>query len=151
MKEASSIWPLRAGEATWRFGAAGLFSRALMTPILGLLVALVTAAALEHRRFARVLSVFGFLGSLLAIFALGLFGLDTLQTRASVRPEATTAFDTAWIVAAVKYVLGAFVALLLGIGGWKVSRTPAVGEPGAARKAADDRILISAERPEPQP
>ena len=36
----AAIYPISLGEPAWRFGAAGLLSQALMTPLLGLLIAL---------------------------------------------------------------------------------------------------------------
>lgn len=116
------VWPPRLGEVTWRFGAVGLVSRAIMTPLLGLLLALMTTVLMEHRRTARVVSVVSFAGAALVLAAVVIFALDALQTRAQIRADALTAFDTATIVAIIKYLLTSLVAVALGIGGWKASR-----------------------------
>lgn len=144
------VWPMRVGQVTWRFGAAGLLSRALMTPLFGLLIGLVTATLLEHRIMTRVLSIVAFLGALLGVLAMVMFGLDALQARSGVRPEALTAFDTAWIVALIKYFLGTITAILLGVGGWKAARhrSRRTARPGTAESPAEkdsERVLISAE------
>lgn len=139
------VWPLRVGEVTWRFGAVGLFSRAVMTPVFGLLLALATAIYMEHRVTTRILSILGFAGALLALVAIGFFTLDALQTRASVRPEAAGAFDTASAVAVVKYLLGLVVTTALAVGGWKASRK-STGRESAGETGS---VLVSSKEATP--
>lgn len=142
------IWPLRVGQVNWRFGAAGLVSQSVMTPLLGLFLAIATAALVGHRIAARVLSVIALAGGIMGILAIAMFGLDALEARASVRPESMTAFDRASIVAGVRYILGTVTAFLLGIGGWKASRKssrPAAAardSSAAGASGADSRVLI---------
>jgi hypothetical protein len=119
------VWPLRLGQVTWRFGAVGMFSRALMTPLLGLLVGLVTAIYMGHRRVTRFLALLGWAGAALSLAAVGILGFDALQTRGQVQAEALAAFDTAAVVAVAKYLAGAVVAFLLGRGGWRAGRRSA--------------------------
>lgn len=144
------IWPLRIGQLNWRFGAAGLVSQSVMTPLLGMLLAVATAAAVGHRLLARVLSGIAVAGGILGILAIAMFTLDALEARASVRPEAMVAFDRATIVAGMRYSLGTITAFLLGIGGWKASRkgsraAAAVGSAPKPRTSGDDpRVLIGA-------
>jgi hypothetical protein len=122
------VWPLNPGQVTWRFGALGLFSRAIMTPTLGILVALAAAVVLEHRWALRLVSVAAFLAAGLALAALGVFVLDASQTRSQVVADAQGAFTAASVVAILKYGLGAALLLLLAAGGWRASR-----ETGRAR------------------
>lgn len=119
---ALSVLPPRLGEVSWRFGAAGLFSRALMTPLLGFLLAYAVALLLEQRRVLRAFSV---LNAVLAVVLLGattLFILDAVQMRAQVNPQAKTAFDVATLVALAKYGLGMVVTVAFAVTGWKGSR-----------------------------
>src|SRR5687768_7635051 len=51
-----SVWPFRLGEVAWRFGAVGLFSRSLLTPLLGLFLLLGLSILAEHRLFTRVVA-----------------------------------------------------------------------------------------------
>ena len=136
------VLPVRMGEVAWRFGAAGMMSRAVMTPLLGLLIALTTAAVFRHRMAARVLAILSFVGTALLLGGIAVFSLDALQARAQVRPEAASAFGIASGVALAKYALGAVVTALAGIAGWKVSRRSSAAaptrrhrEPDAARAA----------------
>lgn len=143
------IWPLRVGQLNWRFGAAGLVSQSVMTPLLGMFLAVATAAAMGHRMLARILSGVAIGAGVLGILAIGMFALDALEARASVRPEAMMAFDRATLVAILRYSLGTITAFLLGIGGWKASRkgrsAAAAASAPASRTAADDsRVLIGA-------
>lgn len=122
------VWPIRAGDTNWRFGALGLGSRVVMTPALGMLVALVAAAALDHRRIMRALAVVSFLGGAAAALAATMFAFDALQTRAQVRPDSLAGFDTAAVVALVKYGLGVVTGAVLGVAGWRAARIRA-GDP----------------------
>jgi hypothetical protein len=116
-----SIWPLQMGEVSWRFGAVGLFSRAVMTPLLGLLLAFAVAVLLEHRLMTRAIAVVGGLTALAIAGVSILFVLDALQMRAQVRPEAKTAFDVASAVALGKYGLGFLLLGVFAVSGWKAS------------------------------
>ena len=137
------VMPFRFDSSTWRFGAVGLVSRALMTPIFGLLVAITTAAVFRHRRAARAFAVLAFLGATGTLVAVVAFGLDAIQTRAQVKSEAAGAFDLASGLALAKYLAGCAVLTLLGFAGWKAGRRPSPGEaaPVAAGQSRSPRIL----------
>jgi hypothetical protein len=124
-----SVWPLRPGEVSWRFGAVGLFSRALMTPLLGLLLMFAISLLFDHRRVTRTIAVAAGASILVIGGAMLLFVLDALQMRAQVRPEAMRAFDVATIVAFAKYGFAIITALGFAIPGWKASRPLDRGAP----------------------
>jgi hypothetical protein len=100
------LMPLRPGDPRWRFGAFGLLSNAMMIPLVGLLLAFIAATVYEHLRTRQLLGVL----SLLVAFGVGglfvLFGLDALQIRQDVRPNAQLAVKVASITAAAKAILG---------------------------------------------
>lgn len=114
--------PMRIGDVTWRFGAAGLLSNVLMLPIFGVLMAVTAAVLVGHRLLARTLAVLAFLGAVLGGLAIAMFFLDAIETRGAVRPEAVDIFYVAAGAALGKYVLGTITAVLLGVGAWKASR-----------------------------
>jgi hypothetical protein len=126
-----SVWPLQVGEVAWRFGAVGLFSRAMMTPLLGLLMAFTVAMLLEQRTMVRVLAVAGGLSALIIAGTSVFFLLDAVQMRAQVNPQAKTAFDVASVVALAKYGITISILVVFAIVGWKQSR--------GSRKAASSR------------
>ncbi len=51
-----AIWPPRMGEVSWRFGAFGLTTGALVSPILGLAMLKVAGVLLEHRAVVRTVA-----------------------------------------------------------------------------------------------
>lgn len=115
----TALLPARTGELAWRFGALGLVSQALMTPLLGGLIALVTAAVFGHRRALRVVQILGWIVVALSIGAIAMFLLDAVQMRSTVRPELKGAVDKASAVAMVKYLVTAGVAATLALASQK--------------------------------
>lgn len=102
---AVSITPFHVRNVQWRFGAVGMFTNTLITPGVGFMLAVVTAALLQHVRTQRVLAVLAWIGVVVLLGLLVVFGLDALQTRAMVRPEMVRPFVLASTVAACKLVL----------------------------------------------
>lgn len=115
----ASVWPLHPGEVRWRFGAVGLFSGALLVPVLAVLLAYAVALLLEHRMVQRVISVLSGLVALLLVAASVGFILDTLQMRSQVRPEAHHAFDVASALGLAKLLVGALGLVCLSLAGWR--------------------------------
>jgi hypothetical protein len=100
------LMPLRPGDPRWRFGAFGLLSNAMMIPMVGLLLAFIAATVYEHLRTRQLLGLL----AVLTAFGVGglfvLFGLDALQIRQDVRPNAQLAVKVASVTAAAKAILG---------------------------------------------
>ena len=118
----TSLYPWRLMEARWRFGAVGLMSNALLLPMPGLLLAYVTATILDHRRTRRVIGILGLAAAVLCVIALGVFGLDAIQTRAGVRPELRLSFNVASVSAAVKTIIAGAAFLAIGIASFRGRR-----------------------------
>lgn len=143
-----SVWPLRLGQATWRFGTVGLMSQTLMLMLLGMLLALATAALVGHRLVSQLLAWLALTGSVLGAVAMLMFGLDGLQVRSGVRVEAMGGFDRAAIVAIGKFALATGTALLMGIGGLKVSRTrdrEPVARSARSARTESSRVVLGAD------
>src|SRR6185436_14060598 len=77
-------WPMRLGDERWRYGTTGILLNTLTTPLLGVFMAMVIAAALEHRRTLRVIAGVTLVAGVTVLAAIAAFGLDYLQLRASV-------------------------------------------------------------------
>jgi hypothetical protein len=101
-----AVSPLQPASVGWRFGALGLGSQAIMTPLLGGFLAVVTAVVLGHRRALRALQVLALIVAVLFAAAIVLFLLDAIQMRTGIRSEAVRRFDSASLVALIKYVIG---------------------------------------------
>ena len=142
-----SVFPPRFGEVAWRFGAAGLFSRALLTPLLGLLLAFAVGLMLEHRRVLRALSLFSAFVAVVIVGAIGLFLLDAAQMRSQVVEQAKTPFDVASLIAIGKYGLGLLVLAAFTVCGRKASRGDnAVAKSRAREKGEAAGLLLGHQR-----
>ena len=125
--------PSNWGNATWRFGAVGLFSNFAMGLSLELFLLAVIAYVANHR---RVLLVLGVLSAVVAVLLLGssvLFVLDALQTRARVQPAMVRRFDFATGGALAKLLLYAVVNLILSRGEFLAARRRGRPAPPRAR------------------
>jgi hypothetical protein len=112
---ATTLYPWHPSDARWRFGAVGMMSNALLIPTAGLLVALVTSLVLNHTTLRRTISIIGFIAAGLCVVALGMFALDSIQTRAAVRPEMRLSFNVASLTAAAKTLLAGITYLGFGM------------------------------------
>ncbi len=136
-----TVSPLSPTIVSWRYGAVGLLSRSIMTPMVGLVVIFGTAVLLEHHRVQRGVMVLGFVGAVVLLLALGVFALDLLQLRRQVRPDAKTAYDVASATALLKLFAVTAVLLAFGVSGLKMVR-----RTSARRHHASTAPLVS--RPE---
>jgi hypothetical protein len=111
----TNVWPLRFGEVQWRYGSMGLLAGFLLTPLLGILFAMVASAILEHRLVLRILAIINVVSVAFLVLIIPFFVLDALQLRGTVNPEALTVFDVGVVKAAVKHLS---IAVALGWLGW---------------------------------
>lgn len=126
------ILPVRPDDAGWRFGAMGIVFNSLVTPLLGLFLAMVAAAVLGHSRTLRGLSVVSYAAAVVVALSLVLFVLDYLQARAGVVAERRSAVDIVSWKALFLGALGMIVAAGFGNFGWRASRAIATtGKPAA--------------------
>lgn len=140
----SNIWPLRVGEARWRFGGVGLISGYLVTPLLGDLMLMIAAATLERRIAQRALAVFNLLVAVLLAGILVIYPLDVLQLRGSVPRDSLAVFDGAAIRSVVKLLLLMVAFLGLAIAGFRLSKRAFGSREG--RKKTDGSMLVTAEK-----
>lgn len=120
-----SILPIRISEVNWRFGVFGLFSRALMTPLLALAAMCGLAYVRGHRGTLRFLGGIAALLVVILVLSIGMFALDAVQARAQVSPQAMSSFDVAATLAVGKIVFSSVILTLMAIGAWKSAGRPA--------------------------
>jgi len=117
-----TVLPPRPSEVSWRYGAGGMASRAIMTPTLGALT-MLAGGILAGRRWVVVsVSVVLALGTLALLGVSALFALDAIQMRGLTAEPVRPTFDWTAGVALVKLVAGSFVLALLAWTGWQASR-----------------------------
>ena len=130
-----SVWPLRMGETSWRFGTVGLLSQALMTPLLGALVLVIVAVTLNHRKTLATASGVALLLTLALLVVIPIFALDAIQMRTQVRTDAHRAFDLSSLLAAITLSAAFVSTLLLAIGSWKMGKSLKRRAPAAEAEA----------------
>lgn len=130
-----SISPLRWDDVRWRFGAAALLANALLIPNAGLLLLLLASINHGHATFRRVLGVCAFVGVAFWLFAIGMFGLDAVQSRAAVRSDMSTSFAIASWSALGKMLVGTITLFVLGLIGIR-------GSKGAEGRSQDPAALF---------
>lgn len=125
----TSIVPLRLGDIEWRFASLGLLSGFVLTPLLGIILAMWVAAYAGQPTVQRVIAVVNLVAG--AVFALLLvfFLLDILQLRSVVQPEAKAAFESAASKAVVKHLSFILASFYLGWRGLGAARRMSAAAP----------------------
>ncbi len=122
MDFATSVLPLRVASIEWRFATVGLLSGFLLTPLLGVVIAIALAAYAEHLRFLRVLSIANGVVALLLVVLMVFFALDIVQLRSVVQAQAKEAFQGAALKAVIKYLAFILAMAWLSVRGMRASR-----------------------------
>lgn len=134
-----AVWPPRMGEVSWRFGAFGLATSALVSPILAFAMAKIAGVLLDHRIVVRVVAVIDLVLLVLLLAGLAFFALDFLQLRATLATPSLGQYDTAGFKAAVNGVLELIVLGWMGVAGLRASTG---GGKGSAPHGAREGGLI---------
>lgn len=110
-----NVWPLRPGAVDWRYGAIGILSTFLLTPILGLVLVSVSAHATERRWLLRVVSLTSFAAGIALIVIIVAFALDAVQVRQSRAVDERWVTVVSFIIASAKHGLATICLLVLGV------------------------------------
>lgn len=113
-----AIWPFGIGDRQWRFGAVGLYTGAMMTPLLGLLIALVIALYVRNRGMIRAIVVVGGAAAAVTLLSIPVFLMDAVQLRGDVDANAVTAVNVATGSAVFKMILAIVICGAVAWGGW---------------------------------
>jgi hypothetical protein len=111
-----SVVPTHFGNTQWRFAVIGLLSNALMLPASGALVAVATAAVLNHARLQRVFGILLWLLVVIVMVSAVTFSLDAIQSRPAIKPDMLLSYQVASTTALAKLVLGAITFAFLAAG-----------------------------------
>ena len=115
----SRLWPLQLGSQDWRFGAMGILFNSLVTPLLGLGLAIAAAYLARHRATLAACSGLALVVAAIATIGLVAFVLAGVavaaKADAAVRPTVSVA---TWktVVLALAIIPS---AALLGLGGMR--------------------------------
>lgn len=118
----TSVLPIRAGSMEWRFASVGLLSGFLLTPLLGVALAMGVAHFAGHRRLQRILAVLNLVVSVALGVVLVFFLLDVVQLQGGVQAEAKAAFASAALKALIKHATFIVALAFLAWRGIRMSR-----------------------------
>jgi hypothetical protein len=141
-----SALPLRLGSIEWRFGAFGVLSGFLLTPMLGVLVAIGAATVLGHQRVVRAIGIVSVVVGIVLVAALTLFLLDAIQLRGAVPHEQMTAFKATAARAVIKALAGAAAFIWIGVVGMRgAAEEPAPAKPRRPTAGGAPMLVAKAE------
>jgi cytochrome bd-type quinol oxidase subunit 2 len=135
----AGVQPLSFDNLQWRFGAVGLLSGFILTPLLGIVLAIGVAHYAEHYVVQRILAVLNVLTALGFLMLLVLFVLDVLQLKNLVQPEAEAQFASAAWKAILKHGLFVVVTGWLGVAGFRLAKQERVERGGIGSMVAGTR------------
>jgi hypothetical protein len=134
----AALLPLRPGEVSWRFGAYGLITNSLITPILGLAITLVVS---DHEQRVRSMTVAATVCAALALILIAgfaLFVLDYIQLRQAVGRGARGPYDAAAFKAMLVAALEAGVLLSMALAAFRARTT----DPALSHRRRDRVGLV---------
>jgi hypothetical protein len=138
-----AVWPLRPALLGWRFGAIGLLSGGLMTPILALLILTVTAVALQHPRMQRLAGLLSAVTFVVLLAVTGVFTLDSVANKTVMEEGGAVSmvqYAVTVVKAIVKLVLAAAAAGGLAWAALRKSEAP----KEKTERAASPSLVASA-------
>lgn len=118
----STVWPLRPGDLSWRYGLLGLLGSYVHTAVLGFALGMAAAYVEERNTLLRVFAVTGLVCATALVLAMGLFALDVLQMRALRAEGLRAATLVSGGVQEIKYLAATLVLVCLGAGGVGTAR-----------------------------
>jgi hypothetical protein len=121
MDFASSIFPIQLRSPQWRFASAGLLSGFLLTPMLGIAIAMTVSAIRGHGRVQRFIAALNLLLAVALLILLIGFVLDVLQLNGMVPADGLRAFHLAAAKAVFKYVTSVLLLGLFALRGWNLA------------------------------
>lgn len=141
-------WQMHVSALNWRTGAVGLLSGAILTPIFGLFLAVLTASLLDHRWVQRTLGVLAILGGVALLVMVLIFTLDALQLRPAVAANMKRSFDVAAVKAVLSFTVGGGTLLATAYSVFWAGRKKEEQKPAArpVRGATDSLPLLRQSR-----
>ncbi len=125
-----TFWPFAPGSAEWRYGAVGLLSGFVLTPLMGMTLAVVIVHSIQSAAGIKVTSILNIAaGGVIGVATL-MFILDALQVRGNVPLEGRGTFDIGMVKAILKNGTSALAFLWMGIVGMRAPRAGGSSEGG---------------------
>jgi hypothetical protein len=122
-----SVGMPQLGNLQWRFATVGLLSSVLLTPLLGVVIAMSVASLRGHVVAMRLLALASAIAAGALVVLVAGFLLDVFQLRSGVPEAGRAGFRTASMKAVTKHLAVALILGFLAARAWRVSawRAPA--------------------------
>jgi len=131
-----AAWPFRVHDVGWRLAVAGAASGGAGTALLAIFFALVIAVVADDRGVIWFISIICAIAAIFCITGGGLFALDALQMKGSVKPELASRYNAALIWGLTKIALALIVFVSVGISAFRsaigLRRSTVVAGKGAS-------------------
>lgn len=111
----TSIVPYIPSSTKWRFASSALFAGFLLTPLLGIALAMIVAGLLNHRIVLRWIGIVSFLAAVVLVGICGLLALDIIELRATAESEVRMAIVLSGGRAIFKNLLMAGSLVIIGL------------------------------------
>jgi len=132
-----NIWPLKLGDARWRFGAVGVMTNYLGLIMLGAVLWLWFQFLSGNRLHVRLVAVLCAIQTLVLLGLMAGFPLDFLQIRGDVQQADDWNFKAAAARTGVKLLCSAVAFIWITVAGFKNSRS----ESGRGRRDSTPLIV----------
>ena len=118
----TNVWPMQPGDIQWRFAFFGVSANYLISPLFGLGLLGLAAAYGFHKPMLLVTTVLATVAAVSLLACCLLYGLDILQLRGEVRPEAEFAFRVGAAKSLFKMVITAVALVFIAVGCFKARK-----------------------------
>ncbi len=119
----TSIVPYLPASTKWRFASSSLFAGFLLTPLLGVALAMLVAGLMQHRFVLRWIGILSFLVALLLLAMCALLALDVVELRATAESEVKMAIVLSGTRAILKNIIVAMSLMFIGLACRSASRS----------------------------
>ena len=112
----TSIFPYLPSSTKWRFASSSLFAGFLLTPLLGVALAMLVAGLMNHRFVLRWIGILSFLVAAALLAVTALLALDVVELRATSDQEVKMAIVISGARAVFKNIVMAGSLAFIGLG-----------------------------------
>lgn len=119
----TSIFPYLPSSTKWRFASSSLFAGFLLTPLLGVALAMLVAGLMNHRSVLRWIGILSFLVALALLAISALLALDVVELRATAEQDVRMAVVLSGARAILKNIIMTGSLAYIGLGCLSASST----------------------------
>lgn len=111
----TSIVPYLPGSSKWRFASGALFAGFLLTPLLGVALAMIVAGLMNHRFVLRWIGILSILVAVGLVGVCALLALDIIELRSTAESGVQSAIVLSGVRAIFKNLVMAGSLVVIGL------------------------------------